>query len=112
MTVFRPGRRLLSENHPKGMAKGERIRIRVVDQVGADWADIFGTLLLTPNRPALVMSVDVKKLGEIGPADFDGSTPDVMDLDGLKYQLALIYNFSRTELSPSFEITRTSFQYL
>ena len=72
-TVFRPGRRLLSENHPKGMAKGERILIRIVDQVGADWANIFGTLLPAYDRPALVMSVDVKKLGEIESADFDGS---------------------------------------
>jgi len=111
-TVFRPGRRLLSEGHPKGIDVGETVRIKIVDKVGADWAHLYGTLLPSPDRPALVTQVQVKPLGAIDGADFEGSTPDVMDREGLKLQLALIYNLSRQELSPDLWITRSTFRYL
>jgi hypothetical protein len=111
-TVFRPGRRLLGENHPKAIDVGETVRIRIVDKVGADWANLYGVLLPAPDRPALVTSVTVKHLGEIEEADFQGSTPDVTDMNGLKLQLALIYNLSREELSPDFWVTCSTFQYL
>jgi len=111
-TIFRPERRLLEENHPKALGVGENVRIRIIDKVGAEWADLYGELSPSPNIPVLITSVAVKRLGSIETSDFSGSTPDVMDEAGLKMQLALIYNFSREELGPDFWITRTAFRYL
>lgn len=111
-TIFRPERRLLEENHPKALGVGEHVRVRVIDKVGADWAELYGELLPTPNIPVLITSVAVKRLGEIEASDFAGSTPDVMDIAGLRLQLALIYNLSREELNPDFWVTRTTFRYL
>ena len=110
--IFRPGRRLLEENHPKALGVGENVRIRIIDKVGADWADLYGALLSQPNIPVLITDVTVMPLGEIGSADFEGSTPDVIDMTGLKIQLALIYNLSREELAEDCWITRTNFRYL
>jgi hypothetical protein len=110
-TIFRPGRRLLSEQHPKALEVGEDIRIRVVVEVGADWAGLYGTLLDTPNIPAIITSVTVKKLADVAAADFSGSTPDAMNYDALKLQLALIYNLSQQDMAADFWITRTTFRY-
>jgi hypothetical protein len=69
-------------------------------------------LLPHPIIPVVITNVTVKHLGQIEASDFIGSTPDVMDLIGLKTQLALIYNYSREDLCPSFWITRTTFRYV
>ena len=111
-TIFRPERRLLSEQHPKALGVDETVSIRIIDKVGAEWSGLYGKLLPQPNIPVVITAVTVKQLQEIDATDFAGSTPDVMDLSALKIQLALIYNFSREDLSPEFWITRTTFRYI
>ncbi|MBI1272183.1 hypothetical protein GC174_17280 [bacterium] len=111
-TIFRPGRRLLEENHPKALAVGEETCLRIIDKVGADWAEIPGILLPEPVYPVVIKAVTVKRLKGLLPEDFEGSSPDVQDLSGLKLQLGLIYNLSKEDLSSDFWVTRTTFRYL
>ncbi len=111
-TIFRPGRRLLAEQHPKALGVGEEVRVRIINKIGADWAEVYGELMSEPNIPVVITTVTVKLIENIEANDFSGSTPDVMNLDALKMQLALIYNLSRDELSSGFWVTRTTFRYL
>jgi hypothetical protein len=111
-TIFRPERRLLSEQHPHALGLGERAQIRIIDKVGARWANVSGVLLPTPNMPIVITDVTVKRLGSIEAKDFIGSTPDVKDLIGLKIQLGLIYNLSEEDLNANCWVTRTTFEYI
>jgi hypothetical protein len=111
-TIFRPGRRLISENHPKALGVGELVRVRIVDQVGADWAGVYGTLLPQPNSAAVITDVIVKPFGTFSRSDFHGAPPSIQDNNELGADLALIYNLSRNELCASLWITRTTFRYI
>ena len=54
----------------------------------------------------------MKRIGDLSSMDFDGSSPDVKDKNGLIYHLGLIYNLSADELTDDTVVTRIEFEYL
>jgi len=109
-TIFRPGRRLC--NDPKGYCKGEIVTLRVVEKVGADWANVPGELRDDVGEEVQILDVISKPLGLLSKEDFSGSTPDVFDHQSLMYHIGALYNLSPDELDEKTLITKTTFRYL
>jgi hypothetical protein len=109
-TIFRPGKRL--EDDPKGFREGETLQIRIIDNVGADWANLYGEVVKDFVMPVRVVAITARPLGSFTPEDFSGSTPDVYSKESLFYQLGILYNFSPAEIGDDTLITRTRFEYL
>jgi len=109
-TVFRPGNRL--NGHPKGFHLGETVTLRIIENVGADWAKLAPELESAFALKARIVSLDAKKLRELEKKDFGGSSPDVQDVEALRYHLGVVYNLSPEELGPDAIVTRTQFEYI
>lgn len=109
-TIFRPGQRLCHD--PKGYCKGEIVTLRVVKQVGADWAGVPGELYDDIGEKVKILNVSCKPLGSLTSSDFAGSTPDVYDRQSLKYHLGALYNLFPGELGDDATVTRTTFRYV
>jgi len=109
-TIFRPGARAC--NTKKGFCSGETLKIKVLDKVGADWADLSGETL--PDFEMLVQVVDTKicTIGSLISDDFVGSSPDVFNIESLTYHLGAIYNLTPSEVNNDTVITKTIFKYL
>jgi hypothetical protein len=108
--VFRPGNRL--NGHPKGFHLGETVTLRIIEEIGADWAHLAPKLDSKFALKAEITSLEAKKLSELKKRDFEGSSPDVQDVDALRYHLGIIYNLSPKELDPDAIVTKTSFKYI
>ena len=111
-TIFRPDRRLSSEEHPKAFIENKIIRVRIIEKSGAHWAGLKCILLPKPNVRAVITKVTAKMIKELEPSDFIGSSPCTQNIETLKYQLCYIYDKNMAELNDDFWITRTTFQYL
>ena len=109
-TIFRPGRRLCKD--PKGYCKGETVTLRIVEKVGADWANVPGQLRDDVGERVEILDVVCVPLGSLSSADFSGSTPDVFDQQSLRYHLGTLYNLSPDELDKETPVTKTTFRYL
>lgn len=107
--IFRPGNRL--NEHPKGLRVGETVTLRMIDGVGADWAQLAARLDPSFKMKAKIVSVKTKTLGELKKSDFEGSSPDVQSVYSLKYHLGVIYNLHPDELGPDSVVTITRFEY-
>lgn len=108
-TVFRPGKRLCEDF--RGYCEEQKIVIKLIDKVGADWAMLPPEFVQRFSKEVTVKTIETKTLGEIGEADFAGASPDVRDKDSLLHHLGIIYNLSSDELTDNFVITRTTFAY-
>lgn len=111
-TIFRPGRRLSSEKHPKAFVENKIIRVRIIEKSGAPWAGVRCVFLPEPNFRAVITQVSTKRIKELEPFDFMGASPHTQNIEALKYQLCYIYDKSMDEMDDDFWITRTTFQYL
>lgn len=109
-TIFRPGRRLCGNQ--KGYCEGEIVTLRIVEKVGADWANIPGELRDDVGEKVQITDVKCALLGSLANKDFEGSTPDVHNKASLIQHLGLLYNLHPSELSDDAEVTRTTFTYL
>lgn len=109
-TVFRPGNRL--HGHPKGFREGEIVNLRIIVNVGAEWAKIHAELDPAFIVRAQITSLEAKTLGDLRKADFKGSSPDVQDVEQLRYHLGVIYNLNPSQLRSTTVVTRTAFKYL
>lgn len=107
-TIFRPGERTCNLN--KGFCEGEVINIKIIDKVGADWAELPPETV-TINQKALIESVVNKEIGSLTAEDFHGSSPDIFDKQSLIYNLGVIYNLAPSELTDGSIITKTTFVY-
>jgi hypothetical protein len=87
-TVFRPGDR--SWPNWRGYSAGERITARVIERPGDD-------ALRVPPRfnavrvPIWIRELAVRPVAQLADADFEGSSPDVTDSEGLLTHLFEIY---------------------
>lgn len=95
-TIFRPHKRLCDDH--KGFCDGESLKIKIVDKVGADWANVIGQTLPDFEQEVQVTGIVAVPLGSLTAKDFNGSTPDVFDKQSLIYHLGLLYNLSPVEL--------------
>ena len=109
-TIFRPGVRLCNSN--KGFCNGETLRIKVIDKVGADWADLHGQTLPDFELKVRVLDTKVCPIGSLTEADFQGSSPDIFNIVSLTYHLGAVYNLAPAELNEKTLITKTTFSYL
>lgn len=109
-TVFRPGSRLCEEF--RGYCPGQKVTARILDRIGADWAHIAPQFKPGLERSIEIAAIEVKKIGELTPEDFAGSTPDVQTPDQLIYHLGTIYNLLPSELNSDTTITKITFTYL
>lgn len=109
-TIFRPGRRIFGE-HPKGYREGETVTLRIVEQVGADWANLPGLLCDDFGMEVKILKTVPRLIGTLKDPDFLGSTPDVHDLQSLRYHLGLLYNLYPHELGDNAWITQTTLRY-
>ncbi|VVB73822.1 Shikimate dehydrogenase (NADP(+)) [uncultured archaeon] len=109
-TVFRP--RDMIKDSVRSYSVGDRVTARVLKNVGVDWAKVPPVFLDGEEFPLQITEVTAKRIGDLSIADFEGSSPDVKDRNGLIYQLGLIYNLSVDELSDDTIVTRIEFEYL
>ncbi|MBI5077928.1 MAG: hypothetical protein HZB11_00990 [Candidatus Yonathbacteria bacterium] len=108
-TIFRPGERTCNFN--KGFCEGEIIDIKIIDKVGADWANLPPETI-SFNQKAKILTVDNMEIGSLVAGDFSGSSPDIFDKQSLIYNLGVIYNIPPSELTDDSVITKTTFSYL
>jgi hypothetical protein len=108
-TIFRPGDR--SPGKRRSYTPGQKITIRLIEKVGADWAMIAPEF--DPNFQMLVVieTVEVFRLGELEARHFEGSSLDVQDIQSLRFHLGTIYNLAPDELNDSSFVTRTTFTF-
>ena len=110
-TIFRPGKRLCGDS--KGYCKGQMVTVRVVEKVGADWANVPGLLRDDVAEKAEIIEDPVcMLLGSLTDADFVGSTPDIHDQQSLKYHLGVVYNLAPDQIDEKTRVTRTTYRYL
>lgn len=107
--IFRPGQRLCGDF--RGYCDNQKVTIRVIDKVGADWAMIAPKFLRGFSVKAIIKKIETKTLGEFKKSDFRGASPDIYDKESLKYNIGIIYNLSNDELNDDFVITKTTFEY-
>lgn len=89
LTQFvRPGDR--SVPNPKSVAEGAKVRVRILDSPGPQPTFVAGA------HDAIVISARVAKIKELTPDDFKGASPDARSVEGVCYQLGLIYNHEFT----------------
>lgn len=110
-TIFRPGDRTRI-GHGKGYRPGEIVEIKLLDKVGADWANLAPKLVDGFGILAEIVETEAVTISALKPKDFKGSSEDVRDAKTLRYHLALIYNIDDRELTDDALITRTTFKYL
>jgi len=109
-TIFRPGKRACGDF--RGYCPGEKIKVRIVDKVGADWAMLPPEFIPDFIKEVEIINIEIIPLGKIKSEHFQGSSPDVQSKESLIYQLGVIYNLDRQSLSDDILITRTTFKYL
>jgi shikimate 5-dehydrogenase len=109
-TVFRP--RNMVQDNVRSYSVGDRIRAKVLKNVGADWAKVPPVFLDGEEFMILVTDVSAKRIGDLASSDFEGSSPDVQDKTGLMYQLGLIYNLPAAKLNDDMVVTRIKFEYI
>src|SRR5882724_11703717 len=95
-TIFRPGKRLPGDF--RGYYPGQKVTVRIISEVGADWALLPPKFVKQFSKKAVIKKVEVKKLGEVRQSDFRGASPDIHDIKSLTYHLGVIYNLSDKEL--------------
>ena len=108
--IFRPGKRLCGDD--KGFCKGEILKIKFLDKIGADWAGLPGQTIPDFEQKVRVIETCVIKLSSLTEKDFEGSTPDIFDKVSLVYHLGLVYNLFLSDLSDDAMITKTVFEYI
>lgn len=109
-TVFRPGKRVCGDF--RGYCPNEKIKVRIIDKVGADWAMLPPEFVPDFAKTVEIISTETIPLGELTPEHFKGSSPDVQDKESLIYQLGIVYNLDRQSLPDDVLITRITFRYL
>lgn len=109
-TIFRPGRRLTTEDY--GYHEGQLVTVRIITHVGADWAGLQPELSEALTKRIRIKSVVAKKVREVTIEDFNGSSPDVHDHSSLMYHLGVIYNLFPDEIGPDSFVTITKFTYV
>lgn len=107
-TVFRPGNRSCGLN--KGFCENEILTIRLLEKPGDD-ESLIKPKFIPIDQKVKVVTFEVKKIEEYTGDDFKGSSPDVRDVESLKYHLGLIYN-KPAESFTGKEVTRFVLEYL
>jgi shikimate dehydrogenase len=109
-TVFRP--RNMVQDNIRSYVVGDSVTARILNNVGADWAKVAPIFLDSEEFSIQITDVVAKRIGDLSSADFEGSSPDVKDKNGLIYHLGLIYNLSVNELTDDTIVTKITFEYL
>ncbi|MDD2730648.1 MAG: hypothetical protein PHW33_00815 [Candidatus Portnoybacteria bacterium] len=92
--ALRPGNRIFPS--PKGAQVGERVNLRVLLKPGDD-SENRPAILDSLQKPAQIISLIVKPLGQLAKEDFIGMSPDCQSVEAAKYHLGLIYGKIFTE---------------
>lgn len=107
--IFRPGKRLCGDF--RGYCNEQKVTIRLLDAVGADWAMVPPKFVAGFAKEATIETVETKPLGEFSEQDFYGSSPDLRSKESLRYYLGIIYNLDDSEINDDFLVTKTTFNY-
>jgi len=108
-TVFRPGKRVCGDF--RGYCLGEIVTIRTIEQVGADWASLAPKFDNNFFKKIEITGTTTFKIKELTEADFVGSSPDIKDIESLKYHLGTIYNLSIEDVDEDAIVTKIQFKY-
>ncbi len=106
-TVFRPGNRIYP--NWRGYRLGEIVTARIIDECGSDELNI--PPLFNEHRVRVgIASLRVAPIDHLTSEDFEGSSPDIHDVESLEEHLRYLYRrpidaFSRT-------VTRIGLVYL
>jgi len=109
-TVFRPGGR--GRKDYRGYAEGDIIKAKVLQNVGADWAGVAPEFVPDFEKRIRIISNQQKALDSLTEKDFEGSSPDVHDVESLRYHLGVIYNLSPESLNGKSFVTKIGFEYV
>ncbi len=110
LTVFRPGPRPCGS--PQGYCENQIVNVRVIDEAGANWADLPPKFLHLDLSQIKMKKIELKKINELTESDFKDSSPDVKNVEALKYHLGLMYNLFLKDLSDDSIVTKISFNYI
>jgi len=108
-TIFRPGKRVCGDY--RGYCPDQKVIVRVIDKVGADWAMLPPKFLRGFSKNIVIKKVETKRLKDLVDLDFHGSTPEIYDRQSLMYNLGIIYNIPQKEFTDDFLVTKTTFWY-
>ena len=106
-TVFRPGDR--SSGSFRSYHPGQHITVRKLMHVGADWINLPPMFAPEARVAARIVTQIHLPIEVLKPEHFEGSSPDVIDLQSLLYHLGVIYNLPLSEIT---SVTRTTFEYI
>ena len=107
--IFRPSVRLCGDY--RGYCIGQKVKARVIDKVGADWAMIPPKFVRGFFKKIIIEKVEIKKIGGLKREDFMGSSPDIQGADSLVYDLGVVYNLFIDELNRDTFVTKITFSY-
>lgn len=107
--IFRPSVRLCGDY--RGYCIGQKVKARVIDKVGADWAMIPPKFVRGFFKKIIIEKVEIKKIDELKQEDFMGSSPDIQNADSLVYHLGVVYNLFSDELNRDMFVTKITFSY-
>jgi len=106
-TVFRPGNRVYP--NWRGYRPGEVVTARVIERVGSDEREIPPTFNETKIR-VRIRSIEVLPVDRLDADHFEGSSPDVRDVESLIDHLSAIY--CRPIEAYDRQVTRIELDYL
>lgn len=86
--VFRPSNRIFPNR--RGYIQGESITARIIEQVGSDEKQI-APVFNHHKVKVTITSIKLMSLDELTAADFEGSSPDVQDIQSLQAHIEAIY---------------------
>ncbi len=109
-TVFRPEPRACSDE--RGYCVGQIVQARILETPGSDTHKISPRFLDGGSKTIRIESVEVKAIGSLTRQDFQGSSPDVQDVQDLRYHLGIIYNLDPSEITESKLITRIKYSFI
>lgn len=106
--MFRPGERICDGKKEKCFHPGEEVLLRVLERPGDSERNIEPQFTGTV-RKAKIKEMKEIKIEELTEKDFEGSSPDVQNIEQLKYHFGLVYNLSLVEIE---KVTKIEIEYL
>ena len=105
-TLFRPGNRIAP--NVRGYYMGETVKVKIIKSPGNDDKKIPPTFD-KKERKARIKKIGIEEIENLTKEDFVGSSPDVPDIESLRYHLGLIYDKTPEQIS---KLTRIELEYL
>lgn len=109
-TVFRPESRECHDE--RGYCVGQIVKARVLDVPGSDKNGTQPSFLEEVHKIICIENVEVKTIGSLIKKDFQGSSPDIQNVESLRYHLGIIYNLDPSDITNEKVITKITYSFI